>query len=304
MCMHYRLPLGNLNTFAAAAERESFQEAAESLYVTPSAVSHQIRNLEKLLGYRLFDRLDKKVRLTPRGEKLFNDIRAPIRELHEASRQALRGLQDKTLALSVAPVFATGWLLPRLKDFYASYPDISLSVIATTDLVDFNTDPFDASIRMGKGDWENIYSCRLFDAQTVAVCHPAMLQQNEGLFTPAELTGYPLIHNSSMSALWDEWFQSAGIKTPSGRAVKLQVQSSAQVVEVLQSGDCIGLIDRNFISKDISSGRLAVACGHIFQGEVGYFLSAPESAETLPSLQCFKDWLTMQLTEHGINQVD
>ena len=299
MPMQNRLPLNNLNTFAAAAEYLSFQAAAESLFVTPSAVSHQVRNLEKILGYKLFNRLDKGLRLSPQGEKLFADIRLPMKQLHEASRKALRGLEDNTLALSVAPVFATGWLLPRLKDFYAGHPEISLSVIATVDLIDFNSDPFDASIRMGQGNWDSAASCRLFNKEIVAVCHPSMLKAKNRLFTAAELSRCSLIHNSSMPELWEEWFLSAGIKAPSKSGIKLQVQSSAQVVEVLQSGDSIGLVDRNFITNDIESGRLAVACEHLLQDDEGYFLTYPESAENLPSFQCFKDWINKQLVADG-----
>ncbi len=291
MCMQNRLPLNNLNTFAAAAEYLSFQKAAESLYVTPSAVSHQVRNLEQILGYKLFDRLDKRVKLTAHGERLFNDIRAPIKQLHEAGRKAFRGLEDNALALSVAPVFVTGWLLPRLKDFYACHPDINLSVIATTDMIDFDSDPFDASIRMGIGDWKNLLSYRLFNREIVSVCHPSMLEHNKKLFTPLEISKHSLVSNSSMPGLWEEWFQSAKIEIPDGTGVKLQVQNSAQVVEVLQTADSIGLIDRNFIKNDIKSGRLAIACEHVLQGDNGYYLTAPKSAEELPSFQAFKDWL-------------
>ena len=300
--MQNRLPLNNLNTFASAAEHLSFQQAAGSLFVTPSAVSHQIRNLEQVLGYKLFDRLDKRVKLTAHGERLFNDIQAPIRQLHEAGRKALRGLEDNVLALSVAPVFATGWLLPRLKDFYARHPDINLSVIATTDVVDFNSDPFDASIRMGKGGWKDLASYRLFNSEIVAVCHPQMLNANMELFTPSEINDRPLIDNSAMPGLWNEWFHSVGIVIPKERDIKLQVQNSAQVIEVLQSGDSIGLIDRNFIKNDIKSGRLAIACEHLLQSENGYFLTAPKSAEALPSFQAFRDWVSTQLNTNSENQ--
>lgn len=293
--MQNRLPMNNLNTFAAAAEHLSFQKAAESLYVTPSAVSHQMRNLEKILGYPLFDRLDKRVRLTTQGERLFNDIQMPIRQLHEASRKALRGHEDNTLALSVAPVFATGWLLPRLKNFHASHPDINLTVISTSDLVSFHSDPFDAAIRLGTGDWQELTLHRLFNSETIAICHPSMIRDNTNLFSTAEITTYQLVTNLSLPGLWNEWFQSAGIEISAQTDFSLQVQNAAQVIEALQSGDSIGLVDRNFIENDIKSGRLAIACEHVLQSEVGYFLVAPETNETLPSFQVFKDWVRSQL---------
>jgi len=293
--MQNRLPLNNLNTFAFAAEYLSFQKAAEALYVTPSAVSHQVRNLEQILGYKLFDRLDKKVRLTLQGERLFIDIRLPIKEIHEASRKATRSPEDSCLALSVAPIIATGWLLPRLKDFHQNYPDINLSVIATSDMANFTTDSFDASIRMGKGTWPDLASYFLFKSEIVAVCHPDLLNTNGRLFTIRELNDYSFIHNSSMPKIWQRWLHSADTEIPTGNVSKLQVQNSAQVVEVLQSADAIGLIDRNLIKNDIKSGRLALACEHVLKGEEGYFLTAPKSAESLVSFQSFKSWLESQL---------
>ena len=299
MFMQPRLPLNNLNAFAAAAEFLSFQEAAETLFVTPSAVSHQIRNLEKLLGYKLFNRLDKGIKLSSLGEKLYADIRIPMKQIHEASRKAQRGSTDNALALSVAPVFATGWLLSRLNDFYAHHPDINLAIIATADLADFDSDSFDASIRMGAGDWQKTKSISLFNKEIVAVCHPSMLKENKALFTALEIAGLRLIQNTSMPGLWGEWFSSTGMEDISSKGIKLQLPSSAQVVEVLQSGNSVGLIDRNFITNDIESGRLAIACDHVLHGEDGYFLTYPDVAENQSSFQSFKGWLCKQLDLKG-----
>lgn len=297
MRMHNSLPLNNLNTFAAAGKYLSFQKAAESLFVTPSAVSHQVRNLESILGYKLFKRLDKKVKFTPQGERLFNDIQAPISQLHEASRKAIRGLGGNTLTLSVAPVFATGWLMPRLKDFYNRYPEINLSVIASTDLVDLISGPFDASIRLGTGNWQGLVTHHLYNSEMIAVCSPQMLESNEALFTPEELYKFPLVHNLPVPKLWNQWFQSAGIEIPIESNSMLQVQSSSQVIEALQSGDSVGLIDRNFIENDIRIGRLAIACEHVFEDVNSYFLTYPQSVQGLPSLEAFKKWLGTQLNE-------
>ncbi len=103
-----------------------------------------------------------------------------------------------------------------------------------------------------------------------------------------------------MSELWEDWFQSAGIKAPAERGAKLQVQSSAQVVEVLQSRDSVALIDRNFMINDIDSGRLTIACEHMQQDEEGYFLTFPESAESLPSLQSFKASKLQRLAVYAV----
>ncbi len=293
--MQPRLPLNNLNAFAEAAEHLSFQKAAESLFVTPSAVSHQIRNLENILGYKLFERLDKSVRLTPRGERLFLDIRAPMKQIHEASRKAVRGREDNSLALSVAPAFATGWLLPRLRNFHAAHPEINLSVVATIELADFSSDPFDASIRMGSGAWDETRALYLFDQVLAVVCHPSFLAAREGLLRPAQVAEYPLILNAYMPGTWDTWFESVGMQFPATTGDRLEVQGVAQVVEALQSGDVLGLVDRNFIRPDLESGRLAMACDHVVTGSGGYYLVYPESGDELPALVRFREWLVARI---------
>lgn len=292
--MQAKLSFQNLNTFATAAHALSFQGAAEVLHVTPSAVSHQIRHLESLLGYPLFERLDKRVRLTTRGRQLYLEIREPLRQLHQSSRNALRGIEDSVLALSVAPVFATRWLLPRLKDFRVLYPEINLSVIATTSLVDFRSDPFDAAIRMGDGHWPDTVSRRLFGRRMVAVCHPNLVAKNGGTFVAERLGEQALIHNSSMKGLWEEWLRSAGIRL-SGALAGVEVQDSAQVLEAINAEDAIGLVDLSFVSDDIKAERLVLACDHLLSGEDGYFLTYPEANGERTSLQLFEQWIVSQV---------
>lgn len=291
MYMPSRLPLNNLNAFAVAAEHMSFQHAAKQLHVTPSAVSHQIRNLEQLLGYALFERLDKSVRLTPQGVQLFTEIRQPFRQIHEASLKALRGPEDNALVLSVAPVFATRWLLPRLKSFQLSHPTISVSILANTDLVNFNTDPIDASIRMGAGNWPGLKSIILFQQQLIAVCHPQMIEDNnKETFQIEDMNSITLVQNSSMPEQWAEWFKSQGTTLPTSLK-RLEVQNSAQMLEAIQSNDCIGLIDLKFIQDYLASGHVSLASEFSYQGGVGFYLTYPEKTESLPSFQSFKYWL-------------
>ena len=296
--MQSRLPLNSLNTFASAAEKMSFQAAAEVLFVTPSAVSHQIRHLEEILGYKLFERLDKRVRLTSQGERLYNDIRIPIGQLQEAARRAQRGVDDSTLAISVAPMLATGWLLPRLKDFYQTNPDINLSVVAATELVDFGADPFDASIRMGKGGWTNVESVLLFGSEIVAVCRPALLAGAERLLSPGEIAQSALIQNTFLPGLWTEWFASAGVDSSASKRVDLGVQGSAQLIEAVQSADAFGLIDRRTIDRDIQQGRLIVASDHVLHSAQSYYLTYPGSNRDLLALQRFETWLLQQVAEN------
>lgn len=292
--MKKSLSLNHLNTFYYAAERLSFRDAAASLFISASAVSHQIRNLEHTLGYALFVRLDKAIALTKEGEALFTDIKLPIEHLHNASRKAQQYQQETVLAISVAPIFATAWLLPRLRDFYRQHPDINLQVIASVELVNFATDPFDAVIRLGKPKAHKGLNTPLFNADYVAVCHPSYLNDVESPISPKVLLSSPLVQNSSMPNLWTEFFDSADISCTADMNIAFEVPSTAQMIDALQTGQYVGLVDRQFIQKDIDLGRLVVACGHVLSSENQYTLLAPESMADKPHYQHFAKWLSSQ----------
>ncbi|MGB3725458.1 MAG: LysR substrate-binding domain-containing protein [Glaciecola sp.] len=293
--MKSKLPLNHLNTFYYAAEYGSFQVAAEHLFVSASAVSHQIRNLESTLGYKLFNRLDKAISLSSEGEALFADIKLPIEKLHNASRKALQIHNHHSLAISVAPIFATAWLLPRLRDFYQHSPDIHLQVIASFDLVDFDTDPFDAAIRLGKPIATNHVALPLFPANYVVVCHPSYFNNSSNKLSPKQILSASLVQNSAMPKLWSQWFSSADITQRYQQSVALEVPSTAQVIDALQSGDCVGIIDKQFIQKDVDLGRLTIACEHVYGSDNWYTLLAPESITQQAHYLQFAQWLKKQI---------
>lgn len=288
--MKPRLPLNNLNTFTTAAELSSFQAAAEVLHVTPSAVSHQIRNLESLLGYELFERLDKRVKLTSRGERLFAELREPFRDIYKASESALHICQSNELSLSVAPAFATRWLLPRLESFYSAYPEIKLSLTATSDVVNFYRDDVDAAIRLGNGDWPGAESIKLFDMELVAVCLPSLLDSHQGALSPEQVAQQSLVINSSIPDTWGAWFASAGVEL-SQPLTGMQVQSASQSLEAIQTGQQICLIDRPFVERELASGQLVQVCDHSHHGNRSYYLAINQEAVDKVCLQQFRDWL-------------
>ena len=197
--------------------------------------------------------------------------------------------------LSVAPVFATRWLVPRLKDFQLKHPAISLSILANSDLVNFNTDPIDASIRMGSGHWPGLQSILLFQQQLIAVCHPQMINDNhDETFQMNDLNSFTLVQNSSMPDEWAEWFASQST-TPPSNLKRLEVQNSAQMLEAIQTSDCVGLIDLTFVQDYLASGRVSRASDHSYQGKVGFYLTYPEKTAPLPSFKSFKHWLLESL---------
>lgn len=147
--MFSQLPsLNNLKAFAAAAHFRSFKQAAAALHVTPTAISHQIKQLEQFLNVQLFERQVRQVVLTAQGQKLaatteriFSELSSTLTELSKPATQ---------VTLSCCTSFATLWLAPRLADFQQRFPDIDVQILASDSLLDFrDVAQLDLALRYG-----------------------------------------------------------------------------------------------------------------------------------------------------------
>src|SRR5690348_8399241 len=147
-------PLSALRAFEAAARLGSFSRAAEEISVTHSAVSHQVRALERALGTPLFQRHGKRVALTEAGRHFSERVGAALRDIAEAARFVQRSARDKNvLTITTLPSFAARWLLPRLGRFMEQHPQLAVSVHTSLALVDLERDEVDLAIRFGNGQW-------------------------------------------------------------------------------------------------------------------------------------------------------
>src|SRR5258708_28300025 len=144
--------LNGLRAVEAVARRGSLLKAAEELGVSVSAVSQQVGRREKQIGRSLFERTRDGLALTEFGALFATRLSAGFRELAQAVAMADDSAANM-LVVSVAPAFASRWLVPRLSRFYARHPELALRIDATTRLVDFNRSDVDLAIRMGDGKW-------------------------------------------------------------------------------------------------------------------------------------------------------
>ncbi len=166
-------PLGALRTFEAAARRASFKHAADELHVTPTAVSHQIRLLEESLGVKLFERQTRKVRLTPAGHLLFPAVRDGLDGMERAVLAVQRSGQTNVATLTSTVAFMARRLAPRAGQFRAAYPDWTLRLDASDQIVDLDHDA-DAAIRYGSGNYPGLVVEPLFCDRFAPVCSPGL----------------------------------------------------------------------------------------------------------------------------------
>ncbi len=139
-------PLNALRVFDAAARHLSFTRAADELFVTQAAVSHQIKSLEDFLGLKLFRRRNRSLLLTEEGQSYFQDIKEIFSQLTEATRKLQARSAKGALTVSLLPSFAIQWLVPRLTSFNSAYPGIDVRIQAVDRQEDKLADDVDVAI--------------------------------------------------------------------------------------------------------------------------------------------------------------
>ncbi len=187
-----RPPLHALQGFVAVARSGNLSRTAESLHLTVSALSHQIRGLEERVGTPLFVRKARGVSLTADGEQLFQRIAPHLAAIEDALRP-YRARRDDVLTLTLMPSFASSWLLPRLPRFITAHPQLEINMQTGVGLVDFERDrSVDAGLRYGPGRWPGLIAVHLFDDWVAPVASPALVARL-GRPTLATLGDFPLL---------------------------------------------------------------------------------------------------------------
>jgi LysR family glycine cleavage system transcriptional activator len=306
-----RLPsLNALRAFWAAARHGSLVQAAAELHVTAAAVSQQVRLLEDSLGVPLFERTKKGLLLTPTASRILPGIDEAFGQLHDT----LALLEDDneaqgSLTLSVAPSFATKWLLPRLSRFMARHPRIEVNVKASADLVDFGTDRVDLAIRYGRGGYPGLTAERFLRDRLSPVCSPALLAR-EGLGDPAHfLRTATLLHDDSSDqhkALpgWRMWLKAARLDNLVDWRKGPHFDHSALAIEAALAGLGVALAAPSLVSADIDAGRLVRLPGKAMEMEFAYYLVYPPDRATSPKLQAMRQWIFDELDASGDGLAD
>ena len=281
-------PLNALRAFESAARHESFAKAAAELSVTPSAVSHRIRNLEEALGATLFHRDVRSVRLTAAGRDLLPDASAAFERLSGAVARLRERDRTPTLRVSAAPAFASGWLIPRLARLRGACPGLELRLDASMAIVDLPSPDIDAAIRYtadpaGAG----LRTHRLFDDEMIAVCSPVAAR---GLRSPADLAGATLLHTSTGCGDWVSWLAAAGASgVDAGSGPELATDTLA--LEAATHGLGVALAHRRIAGTRLAEGTLVAPFGTVPLVRHAYHLVYADGLEGRPEIAAFRRWL-------------
>ena len=279
--------LETLRVFEVACRHGSYSEAARELHVTHSAVSQRIRQLEEELGLTLFERKGNRMVPTSSGLRLQAGVKNAFSEMNAA----LAGLQtrrkDAEITVSLLPVMAARWLVPRLSRFTARFPHINLHIKTGQSLANFKSDGVDIAIRFGTGDWKGLRAIKLLDEEFFPVCSPGL---NGGRLPkdPASMLSQPLLIDRNLS--WHAWFKSAGVKLDRDIAGTSFTDTNA-LMEAAVMGQGIALGRLSVAQSDILAGKLVRLSEHSLRVAYCHYAVYPIASESNPALVAFRDWL-------------
>ena len=280
-----------LSAFEAAARTQSFTEAAAELDLTQSAVSRQIMALEGQLGVELFVRDRKRVRLTLAGERYANEIRAALKSIASASLALKANPDGGTLNLAILPTFGTRWLAPRLPDFLAKHPGVTINLTTRLQPFQFENDRQDAAIHFGRNDWQGTHGQYMFDETVIPVCAPEVLAA-QNITKSEDLLKAPLLHLATRPDAWPVWLAQQGVtSTGSGGMVFDQIATMAQATV---HGIGFALLPEFLIENELATGRLVPALSLPMKSVGSYWLVWPSTREGYPPLERFRAWLKSQ----------
>jgi LysR family transcriptional regulator, glycine cleavage system transcriptional activator len=280
-------PLETLRVFEVACRHGSYSEAARELHVTHSAVSQRIRQLEEELGLTLFERQGNRMVPTSSGLRLQAGVKNAFSELSAALGSVKTHRTDAEIAVSLLPVMAARWLVPRLPRFKARFPRINLHIKTTQALANFKSDGVDIAIRFGTGHWKGLRAIKLLNEEFFPVCSPSL---NDGRLPRdlASLLSEPLLIDRNLS--WRAWFKSAGLKLDRD-IVGTSFTDTNALMEAAVAGQGIALGRLSVTRSDILAGRLVRLSDHSLRVSYCHYAVYPISSESNPALVAFRDWL-------------
>ncbi|MFM2280038.1 MAG: hypothetical protein RLZZ444_2269 [Pseudomonadota bacterium] len=287
-----RIHLNGLRALEAVGRTGSLQAAAEELGVTAGAISQQIVKAEAQLGKQIFERRPKGLVLTAVGRSMLPKLRQGFGFLSEAVA-SVRGDDDRTLTISVAPVFAARWLVRRLDGFFRLHPDIDIRIDATSRLIDPAASDIDLAIRVGRGEWPGVDAELLLAQEIFPVVAPALAAN---LREPRDLLALPVVIDSQAMFDWSLWLEAAGLAGASINP-RHHLNEASLCLDAVIAGQGV-MLGWQTLTVDAILGACLAAPFPIraTTGFAHYIVTAKGRRETAKA-RAFKTWLKAELAE-------
>lgn len=243
--------------FEAVARLGSVTMAAEEIGVSASAVSQQIRIVEKQLGVQLFRRQKRRLLLTPEGDRLFQTSSQALGALRNVAGSITRHRATHSMTARVSPSFGDRWLAPRIAEFLDEFNEWNIRIDATPTFTSFDSEAMDLDLRYGVGKWAGLVNEQVMNDLVLPVCSPGYLEKlRAAAATPCEqLQAARLIDGAMTFLRWDMWLVMNRILVPEIR-YPVRFDRSSMSIELAKRGGGIALENVNFCLSELQRGEL------------------------------------------------
>ena len=287
--------LRGLRTFCVAAEHASFRDAAERLFITASAVSHQIKNLEEELGLKLFERMNRATRLTEAGTSLYEDVSPLIADLDTATSRYKKSKSRSTLRISVQPFFASELFVPSLNEFTQRHPEIDIKVDTSDESAEKHPINADVSIRVFSSPPKSLCSDRLFPLRLVPAasetfCETVLLNGKN------IVSAFPLIVHDSRPTAWKKWQRDSGLVLPEEQA-SIQLDSMIAVARAAERGLGAALVPVQLANQWFAAGTLVRLFEHQLETNEAYYLVCRNEDRKIEPVRLLRKWALQKFNE-------
>ena len=255
---HGDISLAGLRLFADVAQAGSFAAVARRRGVDPSIVSRQIKGVETALGFRLFDRNTRRLNLTEAGRLYLERVRGLLEELDAARQEATDVMSQPSgrLRITASTAFGERWLMPRMPEFAARYPGITLDLLLTDNVVDIAQDGIDLAIRLTPQPVGALVARKLMDTRYHVVASPDYLDRVGALSAPGGLRDRDCLL-LPLPGYRSQWrFRRDGVVTEVSVQGRITVSNALALHRAARDGMGPALLAGWIVEDDLKSGRL------------------------------------------------
>lgn len=282
-----------LRSFEVVARLSSVTRAAEELCVTHSAVSHQIRKLEEWLGISLVERIGRGIRLTEAGDRYKTSICGAFEKINAETQLLKRHAAPSMVRVSCLPMFAVAWLMPRMYDFWAKFPDVHVAIQYDRSSIALDPLSVDVAIRHGNpAEFPDFIAAPLLEGTAVPVASPHYLQRMN-YRSPADFSRLNLLHDQD-KRYWGLWFTKAldEVRIPAGQAELGQVFSDGNLtLAACLAGEGVALLPKSVILSQLRAKTLVSLSITAIEDEISYILLTPKRRSISQGALCFAHWI-------------
>ncbi len=292
-------PLPRLRAFEAAARLQSFALAAQELSLTPSAISHQVRDLERHFGRALFARGHRRVSLTPEGQRLHDSVSRVFDALEAACAEVLLPAHDQVLAVHCAPSLAIKWLGPRLPAFLTGHPDVNVRLTTGPDAPDLTVvrDVDVALAYRAAAQRPGLDVQPLGDERIAPLVSPQRVPRGARAATLVQTL--TLIDSTLSPVTWPQWFEQQGLPLPAHP--RPAFDRAAMAIAAAADGLGVALESTRLAARELERGELVVLGDKSFSRLTRpvHFLCLRAADRRRPAVRAFADWVLQAATPHA-----